>query len=73
MHWSNATVIVHSGIVKDSGEKTYHPYLSDDVIQDHVFVGIVLDELLLDIDVDGKVIVLGSDNCKASINAQLIS
>ena len=63
MHWSNSQVIVHSGILKVHGDKSYHTYLSDDLIQDHVFVNIVLDGMLKDSQVDGSVIVIGSDNC----------
>ena len=44
LHWSNPQVIVHSGILKVSGEKEYHAYLSDDIIQDHVFASQVLDD-----------------------------
>ena len=64
MHWSNSQVIVHSGITKAAGEKTYHPYFSDDKVQDHVFVRVALTEMLAEEDVAGKVIILGSDNCK---------
>ena len=46
MHWSHSQVIVHSGILKESGDKWYHPYLSDDMVQDHNFVGLALDKML---------------------------
>ena len=62
LHWNNPQVIVHSGILKDSGTKEYHAYLSDDVIQDHVFVSKVLDEMLVGTD-HSKMIVIESDNC----------
>ena len=65
MHWTNSLVIVHSGIKKSSGKKTYHTCISDDMIQDHVFVGLVLDEMLEDVCIDGKKILLHSDNCSA--------
>ena len=35
------------------------------MIQDHVFVGLVLDEMLEDVCIDGKKILLHSDNCSA--------
>ena len=30
MHWSHQQVTIHSGITKFNGEKSYHPYFSDD-------------------------------------------
>ena len=64
MHWTNSQVIVHSGISKVSGEKTYHPYFSDDKVQDYVFVSIALSEMMNEQeDIDGKTIVVGADNC----------
>ena len=30
LHWSHQQVTVHSGITKIRGEKSYHPYVSDD-------------------------------------------
>ena len=41
-HWNERTVIVHSGIMKQNGAKSYHAYLSDDTIQDQSFVNNVL-------------------------------
>ena len=64
LHWSNLQVIVHSGILEDSGMKEYHAYLSDDIIQDHVFVSKVLDEMLADTE-HSKTIVIESDNCSS--------
>ena len=57
MHWIDAQIIVHSAILKTNGEKEYHAYLSDDLIQDHVFVNCVLDKLL------SNVSFIESDNC----------
>ena len=36
MLWTGVEIIVHSGILKYNGEKSYHSYLSDDLIQDLV-------------------------------------
>ena len=44
--------------------KEYHAYLSDDIIQDHVFVSKVLDEMLADTE-HSKTIVIESDNCSS--------
>ena len=65
MHWTGVEVIVHSGILKDHGEKKYHAYLSYDLIQDHVFVNITLDEMLQSVDHRESVIIINSDNCSA--------
>ena len=62
LHWINLQVIVHSGILEDSGMKEYHAYLSDDIIQDHVFVSKVLDEMLAGTE-HSKTIVIENDNC----------
>ena len=65
MHWTNAQIIVHSAIMKSLGEKTYHPYLSDDKFQGYVFVSLSLDEILSETDVGGRFILVESDNCTA--------
>ena len=44
--------------------KEYHAYLSDDVIQDHVFVSKVSDEMLAGTE-HSKTIVIESDNCSS--------
>ena len=38
LHWSHSQVTVHSGILKNSGEKSYHPYQSNDWRHYQVFV-----------------------------------
>ena len=38
LHWSHEQVTVHSGIMKVKGEETYHPYFSDSLKHDQVFV-----------------------------------
>ena len=50
MHWTGVEIIVHSGILKKEGEKQYHAYLSDDLIQDHVFVNQTLEKMLEEVD-----------------------
>ena len=49
--------------MKALGEKTYHPYFSDDKFQDYVFVSLSMDEILSETDVGGKYILIESDNC----------
>ena len=38
LHWSHEQVTVHSEIMKVKGKKTYHPYFSDSLKHDQVFV-----------------------------------
>ena len=63
LHWHEKKVIVHAGIVIESGEKSYHPYMSDDLLQDYVFVDIAINEMLSGCSVEDKVILIKSDNC----------
>ena len=44
--------MVKYDIVKKDGNKEYHCYLSDDLIQIHAFSNLVLDEILEDINHD---------------------
>ena len=46
--------MVKYDIVKKDGNKEYHCYLSDDLIQIHAFSNLVLDEILEDINHDQK-------------------
>ena len=63
LHWSHEQVTVHSGIMKVKSEKTYHPYFSDSLKHDQVFVKKVLEEMLSDIEFPQKcTIVIESDN-----------
>ena len=53
-----------SGILKQQGEKSYQPYISQDKKHDQHFVHLVLDEMLGGIDVSSAdSIVIESDNC----------
>ena len=62
LHWSHEQVTVHSGIMKVKSEKTYHPYFSDSLKHDQVFVKKVLEEMLSDIEFPQKyMIVIESD------------
>ena len=64
LHWCHEQVTVHSGIMKVKGEKTYHPYFSDSLRLDQVFVKKVLEEMLSDIEIPQEsTIVIESDNC----------
>ena len=66
LHWSHSQITVHSGILKNCGEKSYHPYLSDDKKRDQSFVKIVIEEMLKDADTEpGSYIVTESDNCSS--------
>ena len=66
LHLSQSQITVHSGILKNHGEKSYHPYLSDDRKHDQSFVKIVIKEMLKDADIEpGSYIVIESDNCSS--------
>ena len=53
VHWSGAKIIVHFHILKKGSNKEYY-YLSDQLIQDHAFSYLVLDEMLEDINHNQK-------------------
>ena len=64
LHWSHEQVTVHSEIMKVKGKKTYHPYFSDSLKHDQVFVKKVLEEMLPDNEIPQEsTIVIESDNC----------
>ena len=52
VHWPCVEITAHSGILKKDSNKEDHCYLSDDLIQDHAFSNLVLDEKLEDINHD---------------------
>ena len=51
VHWPCVEITAYSGILKKDSNKEDH-YLSDDLIQDHAFSNLVLDEKLEDINHD---------------------
>ena len=67
-HWNEKTVIVHSGIMKQNGAKSYHAYLSDDTIQDQSFVNNVLQKMLSECDISqSSNLIVESDNCLSTL------
>ena len=46
MHWYSQQITIHSGILFDNGNKSYHPYISVDKKHDQKFVRIVMDEMI---------------------------
>ena len=47
LHWSHEQVTIHSGIVKlPTGDKSYHPYVSDDRKHDQHFAQSCLERML---------------------------
>ena len=46
MHWHKDTITVHSGIFKTHGQKSCHPYLSNDKCHNQKFVNVVLKEMI---------------------------
>ena len=69
LHWSKDQKTVHSGILKLNSIKQYHPYFPDDLQHDQSFVATVIENMLDGIDVDGKVLVIISDNCSAQFKS----
>ena len=66
MHWCHQQVRIHSGITKINGEKTYHPYFSEDKTHDSVFSNIAIKEMLDGADLqEAEVIIIESDNYKS--------
>ena len=66
LHWSHKQVTIHSGILKLNGEKSYHPYISEDRQHDQSFVKIVIEEMLNTVDKKlPGICVIESDNCSA--------
>ena len=63
LHLSYSYITVHSGILKNHGEKSYPSYLSDDWKHDQSFIKIVIEEMLKDADIEpGNHTVIESDN-----------
>ena len=67
MHWSQAQVTVHSGILnKVDGEKYYCPAFSDDLKHDQKFVKLAIDGILKLVTVEeDSVVMTESDNCSS--------
>ena len=66
LHWSHKQVTIHSGILKLNGEKSYHPYISEDRQHDQSFVKIVIEEMLNTVDKNlPGICAIESDNCSA--------
>ena len=64
LHWSHSKATVHSGILKNSGEKSYHLYLSNDCRHDQVFVHLAIEEMLKESEINPEMhIIIESDNC----------
>ena len=46
------------------GNKSHHPYFSNDIVHDHAFVYLVLTEMLSSTDAEpGTTAIIASDNC----------
>ena len=72
LHWQ---ATVHSGLLKVDGEKSYHPYLSNDQNHHQNFVRLCVEEMLDTVDIKDEMqyIVIESDNCCNSISLLNIS
>ena len=64
LHWSYTQVTVHSGIVWNEGEKSYHPYFSDNRKHDQVFVKMCIKKMLKGINLNDRCVIIESDNCR---------
>ena len=65
LHWCYTKVAVHSGIIKVDGEKIYHVYLSENAERDQTFVKIVLHDMLNNVNLTNKKIIIESGNCSS--------
>ena len=66
LHWSREQKTIHSGILKFRGEKQYHPYISDDLKHDQVFVANVIENMLNEVEVSSDMaLVILSNNCSS--------
>ena len=64
IHWCHHQVSIHFGITKSNGEKLYHPYFSDDKVNDTVFSDNALKEMLAATDTeDLDTLIIESVNC----------
>ena len=70
LHWSYPQIIVHSGLVRYNGEKSYHPYLSSDRNHDHNFVKCAIEEILSELNLKASttiIIKMTIANCNESV------
>ena len=66
LHWVKKQITIHSGIVKNNGDKSYHPYVSDTLKHDQVFVKFAIMDMLENTNIANiSTIIIESDNCKA--------
>ena len=65
MHWCYEMITVHSAILKLHGDKSYHPYVSDDKKHDQPFVRIVLEKMFDTVDSIPQIGIIESDNCSS--------
>ena len=66
LHWHKTQVSVHSGIMKIHGEKSYHPYVSNDRKYDQKFVKLVLKEMLDTVDMLPGMCIISSSQYKSA-------
>ena len=66
LHWSHQKVTIHSGIRKIKGEKSYDPYVSNNLKHDQQFVQLAITEMLREVEIQGdEYIVIESDKCSS--------
>jgi len=64
LHWRHQQITVHSGIGKVNGEKSYHPYQSNERTHDQHSVQLAISEMLRDVEINaGEYVIIESDNC----------
>lgn len=61
-HWNFKQVTIHSGILKNMGQKSHYSHLSDNKKCDHVFSDVVLQRMLNPIP-PPPILVIETDNC----------
>lgn len=66
LYWSHNQVSVHWGILKDNGDKSYHPYIFDYLVHDQNFAKVCIKEIISTLQVaQNLMIVIESNNWKS--------
>ena len=68
LHWAHQQLTVHSGVLKNNGEKSYHAYLSNDKKHDQFFVDVATREMLSEAEIptgEDVFIIMETDNCSS--------
>lgn len=66
LHWSKHQISLHTGVLKEHGEKSYHIAFSNDLSHDQCFVKAVLQDILANLNHlnNTDYVLVKSDNCR---------